>query len=679
MKLVNYSNTEFYIPVYQRKYHWMIPQCKKLFDDIIRLKSNKKRKHFLGTVIYVKHNLLANDVNTLEIVDSQQRITTLTILLKALADYDRELNNGMKTTLYEKIYNQALTNPYTHSMIKSKIKLSPTDRDVFNNLINDKEARDGTHLLIMNYKYFYNRLKVEKVNGEEFYSLLYRLIIVELSLGENDNAQETFESTNANYLELKKADYIRNYIFMNLPIRVQEEIYANYWAKIEKLFNNDSELLTEFMKNYLSLKFNEVIKESDVYEKFKIRYVKDDLEFIHSELDSILKYARVYSLILKADYDDEDIKKYLIDFRKIDINSFYMLLMKLLMDYSNLRISKNELIDIFKIVLSYIVRRFFAGIAANSYNKLVMRLICNIKENEYKKSIVKFLLSRQGNSKFMTNDEFENAFIYQNIYKKNSLLRNYVIYELENFNQNEKLNIESSELTLEHILPQNKNLSNEWKACLGENWKSIQEHFIHTIGNLTITGYNSKLSDKPFLVKRDMKNGFKECPARLNYGLRNLETWNEEEIVKRAKDLFKEAVEIWGYPHIDMNGKDINILTLNDNWINKNICKVSFKEKEKIVANITEIYKFLIESIYDDNNIAFIELIGEKGFGGKSFISYDSESLKDQYFQLYDTGIYIGTKFNSIRKCELIRRMVELLSINEEDIEFTEKIDDIYF
>lgn len=656
----------------------MIPQCKKLFDDIIRLNSNKKREHFLGTVIYVKHNLLTNDVNTLEIVDSQQRITTLTILLKALADYDRELNSGIKTNLYKKINNQSLINPYTHSIIKSKIKLSHTDEEVFNNLINDKEATNVNHLIIINYKYFLNRFKNEKIDTEEFYSLLNRLIVVELSLGENDNAQETFESTNANYLEMQQADYIRNYIFMNLPIRVQEEMYYNYWFKVEKIFNSDSELLTEFMKNYLSLKFNEVIKESDIYEKFKIKFVKDDLDFIHSELFDILKYAQIYSSILKAEYKDEDIKKYLIDFRKIDIKSFYMLLMKLLTDYNNLKISKDELIDVFKILLSYIVRRFCGGIAANSYNKLVMRLICNIKENEYKKSIVKFLLSRQGNSKFPTNDEFENAFIYQNIYKKNSLLRNYVIYELENFNQNEKLNIESSELTLEHILPQNKNLSNEWKVSLGENWKSIQEQFVHTIGNLTITGYNSKLSDKPFLAKRDMKNGFRECPARLNYGLRNLEIWNEQEIIKRARDLFKEAVEIWSYPHIDMSEREVNILTLNDNWIDRNIYKVSFKEKEKIVANVTEIYKFLIESIYSDNSTEFIELINEKGFGGKSFISYDSESLKDQYFQLYDSGIYIGTKFNSIRKCELIRRMVELLSINEEDIEFTEKIDDNY-
>lgn len=674
MSLINYQNSEFYIPVYQRKYSWTIVQCKQLFDDILRLKTNIHSKHFLGTVIYKKENLVGGNI-LLEIVDSQQRITTTSILLKALADYSKELNCSNDNKFYEKIITQSLTNPFAESLSKTKLKLTSFDSKVYDNLIsNSLSNSDLGHPIYANYNYFYNRIKNENENPEEIYDLINRLMIIELSLGENDDAQATFESVNSTGLRMEDADFIRNYIFLNLNVRAQEEIYENYWSKIENLFENDSKKLTEFLRIYLTIKCKDIIKETEVYEKFKINFSKENLITIKNELENILSYAKGYIKILKCKIDDSAINKLIAEINKINIKPFKSVILKLYKDYEDRKIIKEDLEEGLKLIISYIIRRFFCNLPSNNYNKVSVGVLNNIREKDYLNSIKKYLLTRQGVARFPNDKDFKLGFIIHPIYKKNKDLRNYIIYELENYNQNEILNIESSDLTIEHILPQNKNLCNEWKEELGEDWKEIQNKYLHTIGNLTITGYNSKMSDRPFKDKRDMENGFRDCPARLNSSLRTLENWNESEIVKRADSLFVLAKEKWSFPEewLDIDEPNNKVLTVNDNWSNVKINKVIFQGKEKEVNNTTEAYKFIIEEIYESNKENFILLVSEGNLGGKSFASYDKDDLHGQYFELKDTGIYIGTKVNSNRKRDYIIKLLSVFEFNEDDIEFIE-------
>lgn len=672
MTLINYQNSEFYIPLYQRKYSWTIIQCKQLFDDILRLRQDINSKHFLGTVIYKKGNLVGNTL--LEIVDSQQRITTISILLKALADYSKELNGGNNTTFYEKVMKQSLTNPFAESISKTKLKLTSFDSNVYDNLIsNNLNNNDLGHPICANYNYFYNRIRNE--NPEEIYNLINRLMIIELSLGEHDDAQATFESVNSTGLRMEEADFIRNYIFINLNIRAQEEIYNNYWSKIENLFENDSKKLTEFLRIYLTIKCKDVIKETEVYEKFKMNFSKEDLNVIKNELESILSYARGYIKILKCNTNISSVNKLISEINKINIKPFQCVILKFYNDYENEKLTKDDLEELLNLIISYSTRRFFCNLPSNIYNKVSVGILNNIREKDYLYSVKRYLLTRQGSSRFPIDDEFKASFIVHPIYKKNKYLRNYVIYELENYNQNEILNIESSSLTLEHILPQNKNLSDAWKRDLGSKWKEVQNKYLHTIGNLTITGYNSRMSDKSFIEKRDMPNGFKECPARLNSNLRSLNKWNEKEIVKRANKLFDLAKEKWSFPEesLNINKPNNKVLTVNDNWSNVKINKVIFQGKEKMVNNTTEAYKFIIEEIYESNKENFINLVSEGKMGSKSCISYNKNDLHGQYFSLKDTGIYIGTKVNSNRKKMYVIKLLNIFQLNEDDIEFIEK------
>lgn len=675
MTLMNYQNSEFYIPVYQRKYSWNIIQCKQLYDDILRLRKNIHSKHFLGTVIYKKENLVGGNT-LLEIVDAQQRITTTSILLKALADYSKELNGGNDNTFYEKVMTQSLTNPFAESLSKTKLKLTSFDFKVYDNLIsNNLSNSDLGHPIYANYNYFYNRIKNENESPEEIYNLINRLMIIELSLGENDDTQATFESVNSTGLRMEDADFIRNYIFLNLNVRAQEEIYNNYWSKIENLFENDSKKLTEFLRIYLTIKCKDVIKETEIYEKFKMNFSKEDLNIVKNELESILSYARGYIKILKCETNSSSIDKLISEINKINIKPFQSVILKFYKDYENQKLTKEDLEEMLNLIISYITRRFFCNLPSNNYNKVSVVILNNIREKDYLYSVKKCLLTRQGAARFPNNKDFKLGFTVHPIYKKNKDLRNYVIYELENYNQNEILNIESSDLTIEHILPQNKNLSDTWKSDLGSEWKEIQNKYLHTIGNLTITGYNSKMSDKSFIEKRDMPNGFKECQARLNFNLRSLDKWNENEIVKRANSLFDLAKEKWSFPEdwLDIDEPNNKILTVNDNWSNVKINKVIFQGKEKEVNNTTEAYKFIIEEIYENNKENFIKLVSEGKMGSKSFVTYDKNDLHGQYFELKDTGIYIGTKVNSNRKKQYVIKLLNIFELNEDDIEFIEK------
>ena len=115
---------------------------------------------------------------------------------------------------------------------------------------------------------------------------------------------------------------------------------------------------------------------------------------------------------------------------------------------------------------------------------------------------------------------------------------------------NNKGNVVVENYTIEHIMPQNQNLSAEWKTMLGENWKTVQKTYLHTIGNLTLTAYNSEMSDRPFMEKMNMEGGFKQSALRLNGYLVMQDKWNEEKIKERAKLLTETALKIWLYPEI---------------------------------------------------------------------------------------------------------------------------------
>ncbi|WP_026673997.1 DUF262 and DUF1524 domain-containing protein [Alkalihalobacterium bogoriense] len=542
---------QFIIPIYQRKYSWTIDQCKQLWNDVVRASLDDEVKgHFVGSIVYIEKGLYQiSAVPQLLVIDGQQRMTTLTLLLLALGreikvtDQDVDITN-------KKIKNYYLVNNDEENELYHKLLLTQTDKETLISLINDEELpNEYSPRVHNNFQFFLNQIKKSGINLNSLYRGLSKLIVVDISLDrDHDNPQLIFESLNSTGLDLSQADLIRNYVLMKLEPKEQEVLYKNYWHPMEKGFSNLNEtaIFDRFMRDYLTLKTGKIPNIRNVYADFK-DYVNQKSEIsIESILKEIYQYSKYFVHLAFQNEKDEEINEVLKDINSLKVDVSYPFLLEMYDDYTKNKIEKVEFISILKLVESYVFRRAICGVPTNSLNKTFATLGKEINKENYLESVKAVFAVKDSYRRFPSNEEFIRELKVKDVY--NFRNRNYLLRKLENYQRKEIVNIES--YTIEHIMPQNENLSVEWQNDLGESWKDIQNTYLHTLGNLTLTRYNSELSDKPFREKRDMDGGFADSPLRLNRGLGKLNEWNEQEIINRAKKLADQAVLVWGYPDI---------------------------------------------------------------------------------------------------------------------------------
>lgn len=540
---------QFIIPIYQRTYSWTEKQCEQLWNDIIRVAQNKEiQSHFIGSIVYIEKGLYqVSDVPQLLVIDGQQRLTTLSLLLSAYGKALEDKGDGKEITK-NKIQNYFLFNPEESGEKRYKLILTQSDKDTLINILeNRKELEQYSKNIVNNYKFFQNQITKSNIDLDILYQGILKLVIVDISLNSNyDNPQLIFESLNSTGLELSQADLIRNYVLMGLERENQEEIYKNVWYPMEKSFGHSegTEYFDRFMRDYLTIKTGQIPNIADVYSGFKEYFTSK-----HKSLDIISEIHYFSKFFTKLAYDkeqDSQLNQVIRDINTLRVDVAYPFLLEVLVDYDKGKISKDELLEIFLMVESYVFRRAICDIPTNSLNKTFANLASELNKDKYLDSVKAAFNLKESYRRFPTDSEFRTQFIIKNVY--NSKIRKYLFYKLENFRRKELVNVEN--YTLEHIMPQNKNLLAEWKNDLGENWMGIQDKYLHTVGNLTLTGYNPELSDKPFLEKRNMEGGFADSPIRLNESLASLEHWNEKEILNRANSLGDKAMEIWKFPNL---------------------------------------------------------------------------------------------------------------------------------
>ncbi|MHC5726645.1 MAG: DUF262 domain-containing protein, partial [Nostoc sp.] len=381
------------------------------------------------------------------------------------------------------------------------------------------------------------------------YRGICKLMIVEISLErDRDDPQLIFESLNSTGLELLEADKIRNYVLMKRQPEEQNEIYNFYWHPMEKSFDKtgNSELFDRFIRDYLTIKsrLGTIPNIRDVYSSFKV-YVQGKKDTLIKEIVAdVYLYSKYFVTLAFAQETDQKIKQLITDINTLRVDVAYPFLIEVYDDYKQDKIARQEFIRILRLVESYVFRRSICGIPTNSMNKSFATLSREIDRENYLESLQIALDGKKSYKRFPGDEEFRRELVVKDIYNFRGC--NYLLRKLENYERKELVNVE--EYTIEHIMPQNSNLSLEWQADLGEDWKEIQAKYLHTIGNLTLTGYNPELSDRPFIEKRDINGGFADSPLRLNRGLQHLKQWNETEINKRAESLADMAVKVWSSP-----------------------------------------------------------------------------------------------------------------------------------
>jgi uncharacterized protein with ParB-like and HNH nuclease domain/predicted transport protein len=553
-KFLNFLHkaNQFVIPIYQRNYSWDEKQCQQLWEDILRVGSNETIPlHFVGSIVYVHSSQSTVAVSApLLVIDGQQRLTTLTILLEALARALGE-NEPLDGFSEKKIRNKYLSNPDENDERHYKLLLSDTDKSSLMALIRGADLPKNHSLRIKeNFEFFTEKLSEKNTSIEQVCRGIAKLMIVDIALErDQENPQLIFESMNSTGKALSEADLIRNYILMGLEPTLQSSIYVDLWRPMELDFGQEAygDQFDDFMRHFLTLKTGDIPRLSEVYEAFKeysVKYFAEDGN-VRDLVSDIRKYAR-YFVAMALDGEINPKLKPLFDdlFKSLNYSVAYPFLMEIYSDFEAELIEETEFIEIIKLVESYVFRRSICQIPTNSMNKTFAEFTRHIDKSDYLSSLKGHFYQLKSYRRFPSDQEFKSALLYRDVY--NFYHRTYLLRKLENFGKKEFVSVEN--YTIEHVLPQNPNLGIEWQKELGEDWKAIQERYLHTIGNLTLTGYNSEYSDRPFSEKKTMKGGFLESPLKLNKIIAAQDKWNESAILDRANQISGEILEIWPSP-----------------------------------------------------------------------------------------------------------------------------------
>ena len=611
------GNKQFLIPVYQRYYSWDIDQCKRLWNDIVEMQRKGKAGHFVGSIVNIAEQAMPTGVQKYMIIDGQQRMTTLTLLLLALRDY-AIMNSDDTTINARRIDNILLKNEYESGDERYKLLLTETDRDILISLVEKKPIAQGTRSrLIENYNFFTNKLADREIQPAEVYESIGKLQIVNITLDRAvDDAQAIFESLNSTGKELSESDLIRNYVLMGLEPSEQTYVYEHLWRPMEQLFIYETQgtVMDAFFRHYLTMKLSRIPKQGRVYEEFKLYHLNCEFGTIRELCQDLLKYDT--NIVFKRN-SDTDLKKLYEDIIDLRMEVSYPFLLKIHHDCVEGLLTSDELKEILKLCISYVLRRAICEIPTNSMNKTFATLKNYIRADDYLNSVKAFFVMQDAYKEFPDNDKFEGAFVSRDIY--NMRARNYILSRLENYENKAPIIIEN--YTIEHIMPQNKNISLEWQADLGAEWQEVQKKYLHTIGNLTLTAYNSEMSDRSFLKKMDMPGGFKESALRLNRYVVLQNKWNEKHIRERANELAKKAEAIWPYPTLtaeelapyQVEEKTVQKYSLETYDVNA-FTRILFEALDKRIMNLSPAVKKEYKKLYVayklDTN--FVDIVFQK-------------------------------------------------------------------
>ncbi|PDW60235.1 DUF262 and DUF1524 domain-containing protein [Helicobacter pylori] len=627
------QNNQFVIPIYQRLYSWKKEQCEQLWDDIIKIGGNDKMNgHFIGSILYVLDGNTHSN-NPLLIIDGQQRLTTITLLFIALRNHSSD-----EVKILEKFSHKEtesyLINSDKDGDKKFRLILSESDKDTLLSLI-DKDRRKPSEpsLKIMeNFKLFEEWIRKNTDKLETIFKGLEKLMIVWIALEKGkDDPQLIFESMNSKGIELTQTDLIRNYIVMETEVEKQESFYNQYWRAMEEDFKQNETLFNRFVRHYLTIKTGKTPNEKRVYEAFKDYRKKKGIE-IEDLLKDLQKYCGYFCQIAFKKEADKDLNKALSFLVDLEMDVIYPLLLELYSDYSDGVLSKQDFIPIIALTESYLCRRAVYRPGSGGLNKVFPSFTKKINKDQYRESIkAHFLSLEKTTGKFPKDSEFRDSFITIDFYKfkKNK----YFLERLENFDTKEP--VDTQKCTIEHIMPQT--LTEEWKRDLGENFQAIHDKYLHTIGNLTLTGYNQEYSNNSFQEKRDMEKGFKQSPLRLNQSLKDLESFGEEEIEKRANDLVDWALKIWTYPKLDAETlekykpkkekKAYDLSSYKFGSHSRELFDILSKEIKALDERITEKFNQEYISYMFDKN--FVDIVPLKN-GLKLYLNMPFNELQDE-------------------------------------------------
>lgn len=671
VEFIDGSRNRFIIPVYQRNYDWKKENCIQLFNDLVKTAKYKKASHFFGSVVYASAN--NGNRNDYLIIDGQQRLTSVTLILAAIVNLIKEVTIlPQNQNLCKYIEETFLLDKFNPAERKMRLKPIKNDCEAFDNIIiGNKDKYNHKSNVTTNYLYFYERIQLQEITLEELSEAIEKLKIIDIFLEKEDEPQSIFESLNSTGLNLEESDKIRNYVLMGLNSDIQEEYYENYWNPIEKLTNFK---VSAFVRDYLSLKQGRIPVIDNVHPTFKEFIENPKSPLIVSEvLAEMVSFARINQEFTQATkYAPKicDILKRLAQMDMSIINSFLMAFFKISEDNNE---QEDTYIKVLSTIETFIFRRLICSYGTNALNKIFCILhkeILKLKteDDNYADVMIYILLNKKGSSKYPDDAEFKQALLTRNIYSMNSKNKMYLFNLLENKDSKERFevikNMSEGIFSVEHIMPQT--LTEQWKKDLGEEYDRIYDEWLNTLANLTLTGYNSKYKNHPFLVKRDTKNGFKDSNLRLNFYVSKCDKWGEAELSTRRDELWLWANDLWKYP--DNAFEPViqfpEIHSLDEDFLfkGKYINSFTFMGTSYKVTTWSEMLVDVTKIIFDIDSAPMYQFIDDS--------SSDFSARKENWNTKIGEGLYIYNANGTMTKIRILKKIFAKYELDEIELEF---------
>ena len=558
------QEAQYFIPIYQRKYSWGIAECQRLYEDVIKVARDDQRPcHFIGSVIYLAKNNGIQHASAIQeylVIDGQQRITTLALLLLALGYYFEKNADASSLQVRSPLSRNSLSEHYIVNSTENgdlyyKIKLNAEDFDSYKKIVRgglSQDENDSVHIF-ENFNFFLRKMQDENVDPQEVFNGIKKLALIDTILAPADNPQLVFETVNSTGLALTTPDKIRNFLLMTVPPEEQTFLYNEYWHPMEHDLGLDTGLdqrFNTFFKYYMTV-VTERRTPNDYYSIFKDYYYTKKREGTEAILKHIRRYSKHYLRWENASKESGGIDYYLYKIKSLGQHNITPAVLRVVDDVASHRISDSDAIKVFAVIESYWARRSLCSLPTNTAVPVCISILQSLGDSEnYVDAVIeKIIFGLTWPQRMPTDAEMFTTMHTRPLYGDKFWERK-LLDLLESRLSREY--IHNDAFSIEHIMPQTIHETDDekkdWISDLGEDWKRIHDTYLNTLGNLTLTGFNTEYSNYRFLVKRDMDEGYAHTPIRISAMLAHLDKWGEKEILERCDELTKIILDIWKYP-----------------------------------------------------------------------------------------------------------------------------------
>ena len=670
------ADKRFVIPVYQRNYDWKTENCKQLFDDLKKVIQTQRKSHFFGSIVSVFNPDGEN--MEFQIIDGQQRLTTVSLLLLAMYNL---MKNGVMTSeqgnLADKIFRTYLIDEWQNDDTRIKLKPVKNDQTAFGKLFDEESEHIKGSNVTINYRFFYEHLQRQELTMDELFEAIRRLEIINIILNQDDDPQRIFESLNSTGVALSEGDKIRNFILMGLPTKQQNQFYEKYWNKIEVCTGYE---VSAFIRDYLSVKQQSTPALNKIYFAFKA-YVENLNIETEPLLADLLSYAKLYEILLKGKSGNKKLNACIDRLNRLESTVTRPFFLEVLRLANENKLTYEDTTSIFLITENYLFRRTMCELPTNALNKIFLMLHNEIirydgTEDNYSEKFKFALLAKHERARFPSDQEFAEAIQTRQVYQMTAKNKLYILERFENAGTSEDKDvyrhIEDGTYSIEHIMPQH--LTPTWVKDLGEDYLQIHSVWLHRMANLTLTAYNSKYSNSSFAEKKTMKDGYLQSGIRMNQRIAQNETWGLAQLEERNNSLRDQALSIWKMPITSFTPaeKQLDSCTLDDdvNLTGRQIARFAFKSIEQPVISWIDMFERVVKILHAEDRSVLSKLAYADAEKVDLAVYVSGNKADLRAYSEIEPGLYFDKNTSTWMKVSILRRLFKLYHLDPTDLIF---------